>query len=259
MSAIQVDKYNTEVYPDGCPTTQDNGIATAGATNRLMCLRLPFRASSNADDQVLYYMRQLGGTYATQDILHPIWTSNAQLSPRTLATNGSNKASPEFQLIANVYNSSTTLSTGVSCDWQNNPGNANNASPNMNLLCNGGTLSTITPSMDLTQATAGVKMVMPVAAGTKFTESGCSTSNTTGGAFAGQFTLSQNSCVAVITMNGATGASAPSHWSCWHNDETTAAANALIYDTGSNTTTASISIPSTAGTTDVIDFGCVAY
>jgi hypothetical protein len=102
--------------------------------------------------------------------------------------------------------------------------------------------------------------VNPIAiTGTKFTTSGCSVSATTGGASVGKMTLGANSCTVVITMSGATGATAPNGWSCWQNDETTAAGNTGLYESGSNTTTASIVIPATAGTTDVLDFGCVAF
>lgn len=91
---------------------------------------------------------------------------------------------------------------------------------------------------------------------TKFTTSGCSVSSTTGGATSGKFTLGANTCSVVITMNGATGLTAPNGWSCHANDQTTAAANSLLYFSSNNATTATLSVPATAGTTDVIDFGC---
>lgn len=94
--------------------------------------------------------------------------------------------------------------------------------------------------------------------GTKFTTSGCSISATSGGATAGTFTLGANTCTAVITMNGATGMTAPTGWSCQAHDKT--APTILIGgESSSNTTTASITIPAGAGATDVISFSCVGY
>lgn len=94
-------------------------------------------------------------------------------------------------------------------------------------------------------------------AGTKFTTSGCSVSSTTGGATSGKFTLGANTCSVIITMNGATGLTAPNGWSCRANDQTTAAGNTTLYFSSNNATTATLSVPATAGTTDVIDFACM--
>jgi hypothetical protein len=94
--------------------------------------------------------------------------------------------------------------------------------------------------------------------GTKFTTSGCSISSTTGGGTAGTFTLGANTCTAVLTMNGATGATATNGWSCQAHDRT--APTILIGgETSSTTTTASIAIPAGAGATDVISFSCTAF
>lgn len=93
--------------------------------------------------------------------------------------------------------------------------------------------------------------------GTKFTTSGCSISSTTGGATAGKFTLGANNCMVVITMNGATGLSAPNGWHCSAEDLT--APTILTALASSTAATASISIPVTAGTTDVISFSCMGY
>jgi hypothetical protein len=95
--------------------------------------------------------------------------------------------------------------------------------------------------------------------GTKFTTSGCSVSSTTGGATAGKMTLGASTCSVTITMNGATGITAVNGWSCRANDQTTAAGNTGLYFSGSNTTTATLVVPATAGSTDVIDFACTAF
>lgn len=101
--------------------------------------------------------------------------------------------------------------------------------------------------------------VSPLAsASTKFTASGCAISSTTGGPAAGTFTLGTNSCTAVITINGATGAVASNGWSCDAHDKTVP--TVLIGgESSSTTTTASITIPAGAGTTDVISFACAPY
>lgn len=93
--------------------------------------------------------------------------------------------------------------------------------------------------------------------GTKFTTSGCSVSSTTGGATAGKFTLGANSCTVVITMNGATGLVAPNGWACSASDQTSSLIP--VETSASNTTTASLNIPVTAGATDVISFSCIGY
>lgn len=96
-----------------------------------------------------------------------------------------------------------------------------------------------------------------ISKGTKFTTSGCSVSATTGGATAGVFTLGANTCSVIITLNGATGATAPNGWACNADDLT--ASTVFIGQSSSTTATATINIPVTAGATDVISFSCVGY
>jgi len=116
----------------------------------------------------------------------------------------------------------------------------------------GGGSSPATPPANSAAATAFE------AIGTKFTVFGCSVSATTGAASAGVMTLGANTCSVVITMNGATGVSAAHGWSCHANDETTAAGNP-VYETGSTATTATLAVSALAGSTDVVDFACLAY
>jgi hypothetical protein len=99
----------------------------------------------------------------------------------------------------------------------------------------------------------------PCGGTTKFTISGCSAGTTVGGATAGNFTLGANACNVVITLNGATGITAPNGWGCKANDETTAAGNTGLYFSAYSTTTATLTVPATAGTFDVIDFSCIGY
>jgi hypothetical protein len=101
--------------------------------------------------------------------------------------------------------------------------------------------------------------------GTKFTiaATGCTPSATTGGATAGTITLASGPCTSiVITMNGATGLTAPNGWKCSVGDRTAQAAGTYIpewYENSSTTTTATIPIPAAAGATDVISFACTGF
>lgn len=97
-----------------------------------------------------------------------------------------------------------------------------------------------------------------VSGGTKFTTSGCSVSATTGGAAAGVFTLGANTCSVVITLAGATGATAPNGWTCQAHDRT-APLIVIGGESSSTATTATVTIPATAGATDVISFSCTGY
>lgn len=105
------------------------------------------------------------------------------------------------------------------------------------------------------KSTGGNILDYTIAGGTTFTVSGCSSSAPVGGAAAGQFTSGTTGvCTATVTINGATGATAPTGWSCWSADETT---GNLFRQTSSSTTTATFS--GTTVTSDVITFGCVGY
>jgi len=128
-----------------------------------------------------------------------------------------------------------------------------------------GTNATITTPYSLRVATGNsffggtINTTGIISGGTKFTTSGCSVASTTGGGSAGKMTIGANACSVIITMNGVTGLTAPNGWSCKANDETAVAANATLYFSANNQTTATLSVPSTAGTTDVIDFHCTAF
>lgn len=92
---------------------------------------------------------------------------------------------------------------------------------------------------------------------TKFTvSSGCATiSNTAGGATAGQFnTTTTGVCSPVIVMDGATGITAPTGWSCWVNDITSGIAGS---QSDSSTTGATLKVTTTSG--DLVSFGCIGY
>lgn len=102
------------------------------------------------------------------------------------------------------------------------------------------------------QATAFI-----VGGGTKFTVTGCSASTTVGGPTAGQFASgSTSTCTFVITMNGATGLTAPNGWGCWGSD-VTSGHEATAKQTGTSTTTCSLIVATTSG--DTVVFGAMAY
>jgi len=93
--------------------------------------------------------------------------------------------------------------------------------------------------------------------GTTFTASGCSNGTLVGGATAGKFTVGANSCTVVVTMGNS--ATAPNGWFCSPQDQTTAELTAGVYQSASTTTTATFTVPVTAGATDVIGFACIGY
>jgi hypothetical protein len=96
-----------------------------------------------------------------------------------------------------------------------------------------------------------------ISEGTKFTTSGagCTVSGTTGGATVGSFTTTTTgTCTTTITMNGATGLTAPNGWSCFASDVTSGVVGA---QSGSSATTAQLKIVTTTG--DTVNFGCTGF
>lgn len=95
-----------------------------------------------------------------------------------------------------------------------------------------------------------------ISAGTKFTLSGCSADTTVGGAIAGKFTShTTGTCTVVLTLNGATGLTAPNGWHC-HADNLTTPAN-LISESASTATTCTVT--GTTVTGDVISFSAMGF
>lgn len=91
---------------------------------------------------------------------------------------------------------------------------------------------------------------------TKFTTTGCSISATTGQGTSGTYTSgTTGTCTAVITLNGATGITAPTGWICTAFDRTTPADTQL--QTVSSTTGCTIAGTTVSG--DVIAFYAVPY
>lgn len=92
-----------------------------------------------------------------------------------------------------------------------------------------------------------------ISKGTTFTVSGCGTAGSvTGGPEAGSFTVGTGAspCTFVITINGASGATAPNGWNCWGVDQTS---SIQLIQSASSTTTCSIK--GNAATSDIIRWG----
>ena len=96
-----------------------------------------------------------------------------------------------------------------------------------------------------------------ISAGTKFTVTGCSAGTTLGGATSGSFVSGSTatSCSFVITMNGATGLTAPNGWTCSAYDATTP--TNVFVQTASSTTTCTVTGKSKSG--DVIRFMALGF
>jgi hypothetical protein len=114
-------------------------------------------------------------------------------------------------------------------------------------------------------ATTSSATLADLQASTTFTitPTGCTPSAHVGGPFGGTITLASGPCTSiVVTMNGATGFTAPNGYHCSVGDRTAIAAGTWIpgwYESTSSTTTATIPIPAAAGATDVISFTCDWY
>lgn len=116
--------------------------------------------------------------------------------------------------------------------------------------------SPVTTSGTLTGAFSGL-----IVGGTKFTlaPTGCTPSATSGGATAGTITLAAGPCTSiVVTMNGATGLTAPVGWNCAVHDRG-ATTIPTWGESASSTTTATIPVPGAVGATDVLSFSCTGF
>lgn len=95
-----------------------------------------------------------------------------------------------------------------------------------------------------------------ISKGTKFTISGCSAGSTLGGSDTGSFLSgTTGACTVVVTISGATGATATNGWVCYANDLTTPAN--LISQSAYSTTTCTITGTTVSG--DLISFSARAF
>jgi hypothetical protein len=113
-----------------------------------------------------------------------------------------------------------------------------------------------------TAACSSTSTLSDLQAQTAFTiaGTGCTPTVTAPGPFGGTFTLASGPCTAVtITINGATGFTAPNGYHCSVHDRTALAGGTWIPAWGETTSTvhtATLPIPGAAGTSDVISFNC---
>ena len=99
-----------------------------------------------------------------------------------------------------------------------------------------------------------IRAAAHIAGGGPFSVSGCGTATSlVGGSTAGKLVAAQASCTPVVT----TGITAPNGYSCWMNDETTTSVK--FQETAYSATTATFTATGTLGSTDTINFGCLAY
>lgn len=121
-------------------------------------------------------------------------------------------------------------------------------------ICRAGTAGLIEVNNTNSAGTGGsIRLASYQSGGTKFTLSGCSADTTTGGASAGFFvSRTTGACAVTITINGATGLTAPTGWSCFISDETSGVAGA---PTGHSATTVNLSVVTTSG--DTVSWGCL--
>jgi hypothetical protein len=81
-------------------------------------------------------------------------------------------------------------------------------------------------------------------------------SATTGGAAAGTYTSgTSGTCTVTITINGATGQSAPTGWACYAQDVTTPA----DAQTQTTTTATTAVFSGTTVSGDIVRFNCTGY
>lgn len=105
-------------------------------------------------------------------------------------------------------------------------------------------------------STGAVSRPASVSTGTPFTITGCSATIGVAGASAGTIVSGTTGvCTVVITINGATGLTAPNGWACFASDRTTT--GNLIAQSAATQTTATITGTTVSG--DVIGVGCTGY
>lgn len=223
-------------------------ISTIAASNDIAQM---FSAPQTGTNPSVAVVLEAGGLTTSAHTFN-LWSFNGTLLQNIVAaTSGQNQAAPYLEWLGAIWNGSASTADA----WIATPTLGSGSNPTSTLVFSHtgstGSASVQFPGIVLEPAVQSV--------GTKFTTSGCSVSSTTGGATAGKMTLGANTCSVVITMNGASGLTASNGWSCHANDETTAAGNTQLYFSANNATTATLSVPATAGTTDVVDFACTAF
>lgn len=159
-----------------------------------------------------------------------------------------------------IYGNSASVIPGLLNIFTNGTANIASGTGQTGLFISSGNLVGIGTSSP--QATMSLTTKAPIlVAGTKFTISGCSAGTTVGQGTAGKFSSgTTGTCTVVITINGATGSTAPNGWNCGNVADTTtvpALFTGLMHQTGDSTTTCTVSGTTVSG--DVIKFVATPY
>jgi hypothetical protein len=243
-------KYKTANTTSNTPLLRlDNSSATGVTTlafysNSGVTIRSTFGFESNAGTNVL-------GLDSTGLLITGADGTGASTGPINLNTTA------DINTRSNVlYVSGTANNSSISI----NGAGQNNADLQINSISARDILRLVNTTTKFAVANTGLAAVVGLGStatgGTKFTISGCTAGTTVGGATAGTYTSgTTGTCTVVITMNGATGLTAPNGWSCAASDLTTPADT----QTQSASTTTTATITGTTITGDVIAFHCMGY
>jgi hypothetical protein len=229
----------------------ENALTIAGITGSTQCLHVSTAGvvsgtGSDCGSGGSGTVSDGAGTTTANELLASTTTAHTYSVVATLPT----AAVPAFT--GDMTNSAGSLATTV--------GKVNGA-----IVPASATLVGTNSSSQFTAVSASAFQVALLQASTTFTlaATGCTPSAHAGSATAGTITLASGPCTSiVITLNGATGLTAPTGWHCNVGDRTTQNAGTWIpewNETATSTTTATLPIPAAAGATDVISFACTGY
>ncbi len=229
-------------------TTGQNNIAIG--SNALNSLTTTANNTAIGTNSQMNLVNGIQNTSVGENSLHNI-SSNASYNTAIGFDAGSNLGA------AGIYNTllgNTALGSGGSATNQIVIGYGTTGVADNTALIGNSTVTDV--YFGSSSGQTNIRAATHISLGTKFTITGCSAGTTIGGASAGSFVSgTSGTCTVTITINGATGSTAPHGWSCWSNNETTALDQ--IHESGSTATT--VTLTGTTVTSDVIDFGCMGY
>jgi hypothetical protein len=218
---------------------------------------LPVQGTANPTSQLNFAASINGGSYTNAMTLTNPNTGSNNNTTLTLGNASVTTNNTSFGFGAAVGSSSDfALSNGGKICWVTVPTAACGGTIYAVLNQTGSTSNIIQVGAGAVGSGGSFRAASFQSGGTKFTISGCSAGTTVGGATAGSFASgSTGACTVVITMNGATGLTAPNGWAC-HAADLTTPAN-LISQSATSTTTCTVTGTTVSG--DTIDFLAMAY
>jgi hypothetical protein len=210
------------------------------------------------------------GTPASGVMTNVTGTAASLTAGTATAANGLNSATTTVSVngaTAPTSGQVLTATSGTAATWQTVSASASSITPGTTTVVGATSPCLIDNSATTVMgcATTSSAILADIQATTTFTitPTGCTPSAHAGGPFAGTITLASGPCTSIIvTMNGATGFTAPNGYHCNVGDRTTQLAGTYVpewNETATTATTATIPIPAAAGTTDVITFACSYY